>query len=123
MDQAIQEKISKLQLIEESLHSYLAQKQQVQAQLLEFESAAESLDGAKSTYKIIGSVMVEQPAAAVKKDLDEKMERIKVRVDSLDKQEKRLKDQADALQKEIMDVMVPKEQHDHTHDKHAHKHR
>jgi hypothetical protein len=34
MDDAVKEKIQKLQLIEENLHSYLGQKQQVQAQLM-----------------------------------------------------------------------------------------
>ncbi len=98
----MQERIGKLQLVEENLHSYLAQKQQVQAQLMELESAAEALAGAKNTYRIIGSIMVEQPSADIKNDLDERMERARVRLSSLEKQEEKLKQQAETLQKEIM---------------------
>ncbi len=98
----MQESIGKLQLIEENLRSYLAQKQQVQAQLMELESAVEALDGAKSAYRIIGSIMVEQSAGDTKKDLEERMERAKVRLASIEKQEEKAKQQAEKLQQEIM---------------------
>jgi prefoldin beta subunit len=102
MNKDVQEKIQKLQGIEENLHNYLGQKQQVQQQLMELESATEALETAKSSYRIIGNIMIEQPAEDVKKFTGEKMERLKVRVDSLSKQEEKLKSQAEKLQQEIM---------------------
>ncbi len=105
MDQAVKEKIQRLQLIEENLHNYLGQKQQVQGQLMELESAAESLTGAKASYRIIGNIMVERTEEELRTELTEKTERIKVRLASLEKQEQRLKEQAESLQKEIMESM------------------
>ena len=105
MDEAVKEKIQKLQLIEENLHGYLGQKQQVQAQLMELESATESLAGAKTAYRIIGNIMVERPEEELRSELGERTERIKLRLASLEKQEQRLKEQAEGLQQEIMQSM------------------
>jgi prefoldin beta subunit len=105
MEEAIKGKIQKLQLIEENLHSYLGQKQQVQSQLMEIESATAALDSAKSSYKIIGNIMVEQSEADLRKELGERLERVKVRLAALERQEERLKEQAESLQQEIMKSM------------------
>lgn len=105
MEAEMQQRIQKLQMIEESLHSYLGQKQQVQAQLMELESASVALGDTKTAYTIIGSIMVERPHAVIKQELGEKIERTKVRLQSLEKQEQKLKDQAEQLQKEIMQQM------------------
>jgi len=105
VEKDVHQDIQKLQLIEENLHNYLGQKQQTQAQLMELESAADALGDAKTAFRIIGNIMVEQPAAAVRKDLGERMERLKVRIGSLEKQEGRLKGQAEKLQKSIMERM------------------
>ena len=102
MDKATSDRIQKLQMIEENLHTYLAQKQQAQAQLLEIESAASGLEGQERAFKIIGNVMVERPVDVLKKDLSSRLERAKLRVDAIEKQETRLKGQAELLQKEIM---------------------
>ncbi len=105
MEKDTHEKVQKLQLIEENLHNYLAQKQQAQAQLMEIESATEAMSTAKQGYKIIGNIMVEQPSDVLKKDLAERMERVKLRIGALEKQEKQLKEKAEKLQKEIMKEM------------------
>jgi len=109
MDQDVHERIQKLQAIEENLHNYLGQKQQVQAQLMELESAAEALTDAKEAYRIIGNIMVAKPTEELKQDLVERMERAKVRIASLEKQEGRLKGQAEKLQQEVMERMKVKE--------------
>jgi prefoldin beta subunit len=105
MEKGIQEKIQRLQLIEENLNTYLGQKQQVQGQLLELESATVALADAKASYRIIGNIMVERPAAELTKDLAEKAERTKVRLAALERQEERLKQQAESLQQEIVKGM------------------
>lgn len=105
MSAELQEKVQKLQSIEESLHGYLGQKQQVQAQLLELETAHEALAEAKSAYRVIGNIMVEQQASAVKKDLDARIERAKLRIAAIEKQESKLKKESESLQAEIMKGM------------------
>jgi prefoldin beta subunit len=105
MEEAIKEKIRKLQLIEENLHTYLGQKQQVQGQVMEIESATAALESANSFYKIIGNIMVEQPEVDLRKELGERLELVKVRLAALERQEERLKGQAESLQQEIMKSM------------------
>jgi prefoldin beta subunit len=105
MEEELQARIHKLQLIEESLHGYLAQKQQLQSQQMELESAKDALEGATASYKIIGNIMVEKPADELRKDIAERMERLTLRITSLEKQEQRLKEQAEGLQQGIMASM------------------
>ena len=105
MDEKLQEKVKRLQAIEEQLNGYLGQKQQVQAKLLELESAHTALGGAGKAHRIVGNVMVERDAGELRAELEKETEALKVRVASFEKQEKRLKDEAERLQKGLMDGM------------------
>lgn len=97
-----QEKIQRLQAIEENLHNYLGQKQQVQSQVMELESALASL-GDGTTFQVIGNIMVERPKADVEGDVKERLERARVRLQAIEKQEQRLKEEAEKLQKDVME--------------------
>ena len=97
-----QEKISKLQLMEHNIHNLEQQRQQMQAQLFELESAITALGDAKTTYKIVGSVMVSAQPAAVLKELQQKKEVLDVRIQSIEKQEEKLRESAKALQDDVM---------------------
>lgn len=101
----LHERIQKLQSIEETLHAYLAQKQQVQSKLMELESAAEALKSAKTSFRIIGNIMVERPAEELQQETAEQLSRTKVRLEALEKQERRLKEQAETIQKEVVESM------------------
>src|SRR5512135_1857426 len=79
------EEIRKLQLLEQSLHSILMQKQQFQAQLLEVESALSELDKTSSAYKIVGNIMVASKKEDLKKDLETKKEIFSTRMKAMDK--------------------------------------
>ncbi len=101
-DEAVEEKIQRLQAIEETLHGYLAQKQRLQSELVEFESGSAALEGAKRAYRIIGNLMVEQPPERVAEYVRERMGQLKVRLCAIERQEERLKGKAESLQREIM---------------------
>lgn len=105
MDEEVHKRIQRLQGIEENLHSYLQQKQQVQSQLMELESARDALGDAKTAFRIIGNIMVEQPSENVAKDVNDRIERARIRIDSITKQEDRLKKEAEELQKFVMENM------------------
>ena len=62
-----QQKISQLQLFEQSMQNVLIQKQQFQAQLVELESALKEVETAKETYKIVGNIMVDSKKEDLKK--------------------------------------------------------
>ena len=100
-----QEKIGRLQLIEQNLQNFLAQKQQFQTQLFEVESALKELDASSEAYKIVGNLMVKSDKGALQKDLQQRKEIAELRVKSLEKQEQQLKDKAESLRKEVMASM------------------
>lgn len=96
------EDIQQLSMIEQHLTGIISQKQQYNKQLLEIESAISELDNVEEAYQIVGSVMIKKKSSDMKNDLDEKKELIKVRLQSLEKQEKTYQLQAKELQDRVM---------------------
>lgn len=102
MDKATKVKISKLQILEQRIQSLIMQKQTFQGQALETDNALGELDGAKETYKIIGNVMVSFEKEELKKDLTSKKDMAELKVKNIEKEEKKLREEAEILQKDIM---------------------
>src|SRR3989338_7023197 len=96
-----EQKISQLQMFEQSLQSFLGQKQQFQMQLSEVESALSELETTQKAYKIIGNIMVESNKAELKSDLDSKREVLELRIKTMEKQETQVREKASKLQEEI----------------------
>ncbi len=78
------------------------QKQTFQTQILESDNALGEIENSKETYKIIGNVMVSVDKEDLKKDLTAKKEMAELKAKNLDKEESKLREEADALQKEVM---------------------
>ena len=97
-----EQKISQLQLFEQSLQSILAQKQQFQMQQVEIESALGELDKTQAAYKIVGNIMVASDKEDLKKDLSSKKEIVNLRLKTLEKQENQIKERAEKLQAEVL---------------------
>ena len=100
-----EQKISQLQLFEQSLQNLLMQKQQFQSQLVEVESALKELGDSEESYKIVGNIMVSAKKEDLKKDLESKKETLSIRVKTLEKQEGSIKEKAEKLQSEVMEKM------------------
>ena len=105
MNDKTQEKIGKMQLLEQNIQNFMMQKQQFQMQLVEIESALEELDKSDTSYKIIGNIMVLSNKDELKKDLDSKKEMVELRIKTIEKQEKGIKEKAQELQKEVLNDM------------------
>lgn len=103
-----QQKISQLQLFEQSLQNVLIQKQQFQSQLVEIESALKEIGTAKEVYKIVGNIMVDSKKDDLKKDLTSKKEIIELRIKTLEKQEKSIKEKATKMQSEVLEKIKKK---------------
>ncbi|MBI4095394.1 MAG: prefoldin subunit beta [DPANN group archaeon] len=102
MSSKAQEKLGELQLLQQRLTLFGAQKQQFQVQLAEVDNAINELGKTKSTaYKMVGEILLERPADELKKELDDKKVELDIRVKTLEKQETKTKDSALALQKEL----------------------
>jgi len=97
-----EQKIGQLQMFEQSLQSFLGQKQQFQVQLVEIESALGELDNSDKAYKIIGNIMVESNKNELKADLQSKKEMLELRITTMEKQELQVREKASKLQSEIL---------------------
>ena len=97
-----EQKISQLQMFEQGLQSFLAQKHQFQVQLVEIESALSELSSTGKAYKIVGNIMVEAEKSELKADLQSKKEMIELRIKTMEKQETQVKEKASKLQSEIL---------------------
>lgn len=102
MNNESQEKINRLSQLEQSAHQFLNQRQMIQTQILEIESALKELETSDNSYKIIGNIMVKSNKTDLNKELNSKKEMLEIRVKSIEKQEKLIKEKASALQKEVM---------------------
>ena len=100
-----EQKIGQLQMFEQSLQSFLGQKQQFQVQLVEIESALGELDNTEKAYKIVGNIMVEADKHELKADLNSKREVLELRIKTMEKQESQVREKASKLQSEILSKM------------------
>jgi len=97
-----QGKINELQLLQQRLTLFGAQKQQFQIQQAEVENALGEVEKSKGTiYRLVGEILVEKQKDELKKELDEKKEELDLRIKTFEKQENKIKEHALALQKEI----------------------
>lgn len=102
MEKELQEKISRLQSIEQNVQQYVMQRQQFAMQQAELDSALRELENSEDSYKIIGNIMVKMPKDELKKDLGHKKEMIELRIKTVEKQENQLKEKVESLKSEVM---------------------
>jgi len=102
MDNIIQEKINQIQLLQQNMQNFAMQRQQFQVQQTELESALAEIDKTAQTYRIIGSIMVLTDKEQLKKELDEKKQMLTVRINSIEKQEAKIREKAESLQKDVL---------------------
>jgi prefoldin beta subunit len=108
VDKETEKKISQLQMMEQSMQSFLIQKQQFQAQLIEIESALKELEKSKEAYKIVGNIMISSNKEELKKDLERKKEMVELRIKTLEKQESQIKEKASNVQAEVIKELKEK---------------
>ena len=106
----IQQRLLRLQQLQQNLQGIMAQKQQFEMQLTEVEQAAselEKLDETVVVYKSIGALLVKSEKDKVKTELGERKELLTMRVDVLAKQEERIKTQVKDLQEKLQHDLRP----------------
>lgn len=106
----IQQRLLRLQQLQQSLQGVMSQKQQLEMQLTEVEQASgelEKLDETAVVYKSIGALLVKAEKGKVSTELTDRKELLKMRVDVLAKQEERLKTQVKELQGKLQQELRP----------------
>lgn len=105
-----QGKINQLQMIEETLQQYAQTKQTVNTQILEIDSALLEIEGKKSGYKIVGTIMIEKSSEDLKSELLDKKKSFDIRISTIEKHEEKIKTKFESLQKEVMNEIKDEKQ-------------
>ena len=101
--------LQEIQMIEQTIQNLLMQKQAFQTQLFEVDNALNEIEKTKDeTYKIVGPIMVATSKKELKDDLQSKKEILELRIKNLEKQEKKIKEEATQLQTEVMKKLKQK---------------
>lgn len=104
ISETLRAEVRKYQDIVERLRMIAINKQQIQAQLGEINSALRELDKAgesAAVYKIVGSVMISRNRDDVVRELNDLRETLEVRLKALERQEDLLKRQLNQLEKKL----------------------
>jgi prefoldin beta subunit len=106
----VQQRLLRLQQLQQTLQGVMTQKQQLEMQLTEVEQAGIELGKTAKTatiYKSIGALLVKADKTKVTTELKEREELLKMRVDVLGKQEERLRTQVKDLQEKLQKDLRP----------------
>lgn len=104
--------VQQLQMLEQAIQQFLAQKQQFNVQISEMETALKELESTDEAYKIVGGLLVKSNKDTISSELKDKKERTELRIRSIEKQENQLREKAKKLQSEIMEGLNRKENAD-----------
>jgi len=106
----VQERLLRLQQLQQTVQSVLAQKQQVEIELTEIEQALNELQKMTDDaviYQAIGTLLVRAEKTKVTSDLGERKELLGTRATVLGKQEERLRSQLKDLQAKLQQDLGP----------------
>ena len=102
MDKETQEKINKLQMMEQNLQHLLLSRQQFSTQLVETESALKELETSEPVYKAVGNIMIKSDPATLKGELSQKKQILELRINSLEKQENQVRERSQHIKEDVM---------------------
>jgi len=106
----VQERLLRLQQLQQTLQSVLGQKQQVELEQMEINQALEELQKLTDEaviYKATGSLLIKSDRTKVMSDLNERKELLSTRVTVLGKQEERLRVQVKDVQTKLQQDLSP----------------
>jgi prefoldin beta subunit len=106
----VQERLLRMQQLQQTLQSVLTQKQQVELELAEIGQASsevEKLTDDTVIYKSAGSLMIRAEKMKVTTDLNERKDLLSTRATVLAKQEERLRSQLKELQTKLQQDLNP----------------
>lgn len=106
----VQERLLRLQQLQQTLQSVLAQKQQVELEMSEIDQAStelQKLADDAAVYKATGSLMIKAEKTKMITELSERKDLLNTRVTILAKQEERLRSQLKELQTKLQQDLNP----------------
>ena len=106
----VQERLLRLQQLQQTLQSVLAQKQQVEMEKTEVEQTVAELQKTADDaviYKAAGSLLIKAEKAKITEELVERKELLDTRSAVLAKQEERLRSQVKEAQAKLQEALSP----------------
>jgi len=106
----VQERLLRLQQLQQTLQSILAQKQQVEMEKSEVEQAVAELQKTADNaviYKAVGSLLVKAEKLNVTEELVERKELLETRSTVLTRQEERMRSQIKESQTKLQEDLSP----------------
>jgi prefoldin beta subunit len=106
----VQERLLRLQQVQQTLQSILAQKQQVELELSEIDQASTELQKLADdavVYKATGSLMIKAEKTRITTELAERKDLLTTRITVLTKQEERLRSQLKDLHTKLQQDLNP----------------
>jgi prefoldin beta subunit len=106
----VQQRLLRLQQVQQTLQTVLTQKQQLELELNDVEQALSELEQLTDTaviYKSIGSLLVKSEKPKVTTELNERKDLLNMRINVLGKQEERLRSQVKDLQTKLQRDLRP----------------
>lgn len=102
IDSETSKKIQELQILEHNLQSYIMQKQTMQVEVNEINTALDELKkSGDEVYRILGGIMIKSNKASLTSELNEKKKLIELRLSSIEKQENLISSKSEELKEEI----------------------
>ena len=106
----VQERLLRLQQLQQTLQTVLAQKQQVDMEKTEVEQTVAELQKTANDaviYKAAGSLLIKAEKIKVTEDLNERKETLETRATVLARQEERLRSQVKEAQAKLQEDLKP----------------
>jgi len=105
---SVRQQLARFQQLQQTLNVILAERQRLEAELLEVKDALEALEKSPDdalVYKAVGPVLIQSSKQKLIEELNEKKELAETRLKLLEKQEQRTREQLDSLQKELRQML------------------
>lgn len=105
----LQEKLSRLQQLQQTLEALYIQKEQAKLEKRELESALQelsSIDDNTPVYRITGRILVRKNRTELINELNEQMELVKVKISAIERQESKIRERANELERELKDALT-----------------
>lgn len=100
-------KIDELQAIEQTINSFLIQKQTFQVEMSEIENAVREVNNAKDgeVFRITSGIMVKKNKNELIKELEEKKQSLSLKINAIEKQEEILKKKSLSLRQSLSSAL------------------
>jgi prefoldin beta subunit len=100
----MENKLQEMQILEQNLQQMVYQKQAFQMELSETISALKEIEkSSEGVFKVIGQLMIKKEKSEIEKELKEKEKILKLRVESIEKQETPLREKLEKIREELME--------------------